>query len=146
MDVPILVLDALSLFDQYPSPMTMFPERLRSFRTSAAPYFDARCGIILDSMDRLEDGLHLMRERLDCFRPREFVLENLSLEKQAREFVSLFRELEQMHGCTDSAGVQCKADPYVPRISTLFRVKLFNQKNKVRRAVWRFETWLNSRL
>jgi Glycosyl transferases group 1 len=92
--VPILVLDATSLFEVYPPRLYPFPERLRSFKTTSAPYFDERCGIIINSLTMIEEGLSQMYQRFDKFRPRGYILENLSLKKQASEFCNLFQELE----------------------------------------------------
>jgi len=133
MDVPILVLNALSLFET-----NLFPERLRSFRTTTAPYFDPRCGIILDSIDHLKEGLSLMRERLDAFRPREFVRENLSLEKQAREFVGLFEELEAQWGLKECSSSRLSNRPYAPRLLTRLRLKMFHAAKRFTKLIRKF--------
>jgi hypothetical protein len=124
MNVPVLVLDALSLFDYYPTPTHFFPDRLRGLRTTAAPYFDDRCGIILDSVAMLEDGIFQMRERWHTFRPRDYLAENLALDKQAREFVTLFHLLGQ----ESSNIVALNADSlgsktYKPRLLTRLWIK-----------------------
>jgi len=124
MNVPILVIDAPTLFDVYPLPPDMFPERLRAFRTTAAPYFDDRCGHVIQSIDDLDHGIEIMRERFNEFSTREFVLEKLSLEKQAREFVGLFDELERLHGRGEVDWRDFDDRPYIPGWKAWFRIRL----------------------
>ena len=144
--VPVLVLDALTLYHDYPVPRDTFPESLQVFPTTSAPYFDPRCGIILDSLDSAEEGIELMRERLTMFHPREFILDTLSLEKQAREFVEIFEELEQVHSREETIEFRFTDRSYTPKPRTVLRWKMFNQKAKIRRAVWLLIRCLRSRL
>ncbi len=132
-NVPILVLDATSLFQQFPpeKPRQLFPSHLESVRTSSAPYFDERCGIKVDSLDHLEESLALMREELHTFTPGEFVRENLSLEKQAREFIGFFEELEATEGTTVQEVNRGAVRPYRPRLSTPLRF----QARRIRRKL-----------
>ena len=123
VNVPVLVLDALSLFDCYPSPDWLFPERLRRFRTTTAPYFDARCGIVLDSMEKLEEGIFLMREHLSTFRPREFIMEYLSLERQARAFVDLLEALDVRFGSVKPCCKKVDTATYRPSLLTRLRLE-----------------------
>jgi hypothetical protein len=74
------------------------PERFRwndpVIPTTSVPYFDARCG--LRFVDFAEFGLQLplFLERLGsgAFSPRDFVLENLTVEKCSMRFVDILRE------------------------------------------------------
>lgn len=89
-DVPVLVCNEWFDFDA---------ERAARFGTrpgrrllECAPYFDHRCGLRIDSLDKLSEAVPEMLDRLPEFRPREYVLENLTLEKCARAFVGLWEE------------------------------------------------------
>ena len=138
-DVPVLVIDAISLFQQYPpdKPRALFPPRLASTRTSSAPYFDERCGIRVDSLNHLDDSLALMRERLPSFEPRQFVRENLSLEKQAREFVGFFEELEDGDGPQAVQQEQTRAvRRYRPCLCARLHVKTLRAMHRLRKAPW----------
>lgn len=87
-DVPVLVCDVQSLRQTrggYP-----FMPDVYDMHVTAAPYFDDRCGIRIRNWSELDDAVVQMVERREAFRPREFVLESLSLEKQAHEFVDLW--------------------------------------------------------
>lgn len=86
--VPVLVCDVRTLGDEcsgweYGSVVGRFPG-------TAVPYFDERCGLRITNLADLPGALVRMREHFGEFRPRDFVLENLSLEKQAHEFVGLW--------------------------------------------------------
>lgn len=63
---------------------------------TSVPYFDDRCGIVvreqfsaLAERANLRDIIEAFLRMADTFRPREFIAENLSLEKQAREYMAL---------------------------------------------------------
>ena len=81
MNVPIYVVDTEETHHFKPAT----PEGVTS-----APYFDDRCGIKHTDLSRFDEFL----ERLDEFSPREYILENLTLEKCASEYLSL---LEKCH-------------------------------------------------
>lgn len=57
---------------------------------TAAPFFDEQCGLRIDDLREFPHALERMQDGLGGFRPRDYVVENLSLEKQAREFVALW--------------------------------------------------------
>lgn len=75
MNLPLYVLDKL-VWDDMPHV---------SFPATSAPYFDDRCGIKHPDLSGLEEFI----EKQDEFEPREYILENLTLEKCARKYVSL---------------------------------------------------------
>lgn len=88
-DIPVLVLDAESLFPPIRA-AKLFHENLKDFRVTTVPYFDGTCGIKINELSRLMPAIESMIENLNEFSPRDFVLKNLSLEGQARAFVSLW--------------------------------------------------------
>lgn len=61
-------------------------------RATSVPYFDSRCGIIVDKRDQIANAITQMEGSLNTFSPREYILENLTLEKQARDFVNLYAD------------------------------------------------------
>ena len=76
MDVPVYTLDK-TVWDDRPG---------ISFPATSAPYGDGRCGI------KTPDGLDcfdLFLNYVNSFRPREYILENFTLEKCASEYLSL---------------------------------------------------------
>jgi len=94
-DIPVLVWDVPRLGHWLPdtaAEKAMFSSEESAFAgATAAPYFDARCGYkILDRGVLAESVAKMEREYLS-FRPREFVLENLSLEKKAHALLEIFR-------------------------------------------------------
>lgn len=123
MNVPVLVIDACSLFDSYPRSYA-FPHRLKSFRVTSAPYFDSRCGIVIDNWQSLSPALEEMQNSWRDFQPREFVRENLSLELQASRFVSFFEELETRYGATMPLFPDGRShNPYRPTTLSKVRVR-----------------------
>lgn len=77
MNVPILVIDE--------------GEEECGVKLTSAPYFSQECGIKIDSMIKFPDALDKMICDWQKMDPRQYIIENLSLAKQAHEFVSLFK-------------------------------------------------------
>src|SRR5262249_105732 len=90
-DVPILAWDQGRLLD---------PARHRwgiaDVAATSVPYFDARCGEKFSDIEQFAPQLDLFRERLGQgkFRPREYILETLTLERCARNFVDILEEAQ----------------------------------------------------
>lgn len=62
---------------------------------SSVPYFDNRCGERFKNLDEFDEKLELFLDRLrtDKFRPRDYILENMTLEKCSTNFLKLFKNL-----------------------------------------------------
>ena len=81
MNVPIYTLDK-TVWDDRPG---------ISFPATSAPYGDGRCGI------KTSDGFacfDLFLNYVHSFRPREYILENFTLEKCASEYLSLLEKCD----------------------------------------------------
>lgn len=61
-------------------------------KATSAEYFDAGCGTIIKKLADFRDAITQMEQNLGGFRPREYILKNLSLEKQARDFVEIYNK------------------------------------------------------
>jgi glycosyltransferase involved in cell wall biosynthesis len=88
--VPILAWDRGGVW-QDPS---YWPERVTFAPVTSVPYWDDRCGVrfttkseFLDRLDTFLEGLAEGR-----FKPRDYILENLTLEKCAHQYVKLAEE------------------------------------------------------
>jgi hypothetical protein len=62
---------------------------------TSVPYFDARCGERFTSMGDFEERLSTFLEKVrsGAYRPREYVVENLTLRKSASRFLDFFEEV-----------------------------------------------------
>lgn len=96
-NLPLIVCDVQSLFEATGPNDYQFPNKLRNFKPTSAPYFDERCGIILDDISYLEQTIKTISTNIDHYKPREYIVENLSLEKQASELLSYFEYLKKKH-------------------------------------------------
>jgi len=94
-NIPILVWDIVS-FRQlgYQMEVKIFNDKEIDYNKfiTAAPYFDDSCGIKIKDASELEKAIDFMEKNLDKFQPRKYILENLSLEKQAKEFILLYQK------------------------------------------------------
>ncbi|HEY5229176.1 MAG TPA: hypothetical protein VIJ19_11585, partial [Opitutaceae bacterium] len=74
------------------------PERFKwgspTIPTTSVPYFDARCGLRFTDSPDFERALPRFLESMDrsAHRPRDYILENLTVEKCSQKFVDLLRE------------------------------------------------------
>ena len=95
-NIPILVWEISCLGHWQPSTKKekkMIPNKWLSFTNAkVAPYFDLTCGHVINYAKEIGSGIDFMENNLDKFKPREYILKNLSLEKQAKEFVNLFEK------------------------------------------------------
>lgn len=91
--LPLIVIDAKSLFDTYAPKTYNFPSSLKSFRTTSAPYFDQQCGLIIDGIDELDWAINEVKEGINDFNPKVYIKETLSLEVSARKLVNIFSHL-----------------------------------------------------
>ena len=61
-------------------------------RATSAPYFDeSRCGILCKNPSRFEEFL----DNLDNYSPRDYVLENLTLEKSATKYMDIITSIHR---------------------------------------------------
>lgn len=87
-------------------------------KATSAPYFNNQCGIIINNLTNLNLALENMLNSLNSFQPRDFVVTNFNLEKQAKEFLNIFNTY---YGLTYKAGLN---------------EKLRNKKNFRNNSLW----------
>ena len=70
------------------------PGYASKIKATSVPYWDDRCGIIINKLEELELAIVEMIRSRQLFKPREFIEENLSLEKCAEKLINFFIELD----------------------------------------------------
>lgn len=131
--LPLIVCDVNSLFESAVEDDYRFPEKLRSFKPTSAPYFDDRCGIIINDFSKLDESIKYMTANISYYKPREFIIENLSLEKQAKELLTFFDILEAKSlpvTLKSNAGVS--SNPFRPSFHGRIIYSIFVIRRKVR--------------
>lgn len=85
--VPILAWDRGGYW-QDPS---YFPHQVQFASVSSVPYWDNRCGVKFTDIDEFSTKLteFLDQVRRQQFTPREYILENLTLEKCAQQYIKI---------------------------------------------------------
>lgn len=61
--------------------------------TSSVPFFDDRCGLKFKDLQEFKQNLPAFLNRLNQFKPREYILENLTLEKSGKRMLELINEV-----------------------------------------------------
>lgn len=93
MNVPMLVWDVDSIGHQVPRPkdIRMYSKEEAEYKnTTSAEYFDTRCGIKTRNKNEIVISIEKMENAWTSFFPRQYILENLGLENQARELIGLY--------------------------------------------------------
>src|SRR5207244_10387755 len=87
--VPVVVYDCTRLSQNWGTDLD-FAAVDAPVAATSAPYFDSRCGVKAAMPDDLCEAIDVMQETWRSYAPRQFVIEELSLERQARAFVDLW--------------------------------------------------------
>ena len=92
--VPILAWDRGG-FWQDPS---YFPEKVQFAPVSSVPYWDNRCGVKFKDFSEFPSQLEEFLDKLSRqqFTPRDYILENLTLEKCAQHYVEILEEAQNL--------------------------------------------------
>src|SRR5581483_2832911 len=78
MNIPILVVDE--------------GKKEYGVKLTSAPYFSEQCGRKIESLDDFPAALSLFEKDWPTYAPRQFILQNLNLEKQAHEFLNFYQD------------------------------------------------------
>lgn len=92
-DTPILAWDR----GGYWQDPEYYPNRVRYEPVTSVPYWDSRCGETFTGADDFDPALETFRSALigQKYSPREYIMENLSLEKCAEQYVNIVRSLNE---------------------------------------------------
>ncbi|MEO5910954.1 MAG: hypothetical protein ABIP95_08700 [Pelobium sp.] len=72
-----------------------YPTKVKYEPVSSVPYWDERCGLKFKNELDFELNLIAFTKKLKLFKPRDYVLENLTLEKCANWYVNIYKKLEK---------------------------------------------------
>ncbi len=81
-NVPLLVWSATSMKQEYVS-------TYEDIKCTSVPYWDNRCGEIFYDRKDLEKTFDFFISKLKTYTPRQYILENLSIEKCKQKFIQL---------------------------------------------------------
>lgn len=86
-DIPILILDVKCIGDSFARNLS---NEIHNLYATSAPYFNDLCGIKITDFSKLNESIQKMFDLYNTFNPRQYILDNLSLEKQAKELINFF--------------------------------------------------------
>jgi len=87
-NIPILVWDVTQRSQQFNCPREYYNVKSE---VTTVPYWDSRCGVKFYSADELEKSYDFFIKNIENFNPRNFVEENLSIEKCSKNFLELIK-------------------------------------------------------
>lgn len=85
-NVPLLVWNVRSMAQEEGA-------RYQPIPATSIPYWDNNCGVYFYKKNEFEHKYNEFINKLNTYKPREFILENLSVEKSAENFKTLFKSL-----------------------------------------------------
>jgi glycosyltransferase involved in cell wall biosynthesis len=88
-DTPILAWDR----GGYWQDPAYYPHKVQYQPVSAVPYWDERCGLKFISKTDFERQIDLFTEQIDSFEPRQYILENLTLELSAQKYLDIYNQV-----------------------------------------------------
>jgi hypothetical protein len=85
-DVPLLVWNVTSLNQEYRS---NYPDK----PATTIPYWDDRCGESFTEFNELPSVFNTFIDNLQNYKPREYILENLSIKKCSEKFINIVNNI-----------------------------------------------------
>ena len=85
-DVPLLVWNTKYMSQEYGSTYGNIP-------CTGIPYWDERCGEFFYEKEEFEKTFDVFIKKLDTYKPRQYVLENLNVERCGTHFISLIENI-----------------------------------------------------
>jgi len=85
-NVPLFVWSVTSMSQEYGSSYPFIP-------ATTVPYWDYRCGEVIHDLREFAPMFEIFLSRLDHYKPREYVLENLSTAVCEQKFIDLVKSL-----------------------------------------------------
>lgn len=96
-NLPILNIDCLNInynvLDETIVTKPRFPKEFSKIRASSSPYFDERCGLIIELISGVDQAINEMEMKLSQYNPREYILENHSLTLAAEKLIDIAKNL-----------------------------------------------------
>lgn len=81
-NTPLLVLDSTTMYDEIDQSDKSVYDYLKPKKLlcTSVPYWSDKCGIKIYSIDDLSVSIDILLDKLDSFKPREYIIDNLSDE------------------------------------------------------------------
>jgi len=86
-NVPLLVWNVTNMSQEYRSQYTQIS-------ASSIPYWDIRCGEFFYNKNEFEDRYNKFIKNLSSYKPREYILEHLTMKKRASELDKLIKTIK----------------------------------------------------
>ena len=92
-NVPLLVWSVKLRNKQYP-----YRKDFQNVKTNVTtiPYWDSRCGEFFYEKEELDSTFNRFISKLKTYKPREYILENLSVEKCGEKFLQLIKDFSPL--------------------------------------------------
>ncbi|MDP9048074.1 MAG: glycosyltransferase family 1 protein, partial [Bacteroidota bacterium] len=72
-----------------------YPDKIKYQPVSSVPYWDKRCGMKFRDADDFTEKLPVFLNQLSKFKPRDYILNNLTLERCAEKYLEIHKQVER---------------------------------------------------
>ena len=91
-NVPLLVWSSTLRKQEYPYKKEYMNVKSK---VTTIPYWDERCGEFFHNFEELESTFDTFISKLETYKPRDYILENLSVEKCSERFLQLIEKAKE---------------------------------------------------
>jgi len=85
-NVPLLVWDVSSMNQE-------FGQNYSDYSATCIPYWDNRCGEYFYNINDFEEKFNIFLGKLESYKPREYILENLSMDVCEKKFMNMINKI-----------------------------------------------------
>jgi glycosyltransferase involved in cell wall biosynthesis len=85
-DIPLLVWNVKSMNEEY-------RQNYEDIPATVIPYWNERCGEYFYNIQELEETFNKFISKIETYRPREYILENLSMELCEKKFIDIIENI-----------------------------------------------------
>jgi len=140
--LPLIVLDNKNVRQIQSQALLDLPKYLEKYEATTVPYWDERCGLVINSIDELPGAINQMIENYNNFQPLAYIKENLSMEGCAQQLVNQFSHIEDkitlFYAKSVKSNAYKKTVILVIKILFKFRSNLKRLYRKVYRTIKKF--------
>jgi hypothetical protein len=85
-NVPLLIWNVKSMKQEYGS-------KYEDYYATSIPYWDERCGEFFYNKEELETTFDTFISKINNYKPREYILENLSIDVCEKKFIDMLKNI-----------------------------------------------------
>ena len=90
-----------------------YPHKVQYSPVSSVPYWDDRCGVKFSSFKGFTEVIDSFLQNLNRFSPRSYILENLTLEKSAEQYLKIYNQVKEQLTLNETVNDGCYVNAHI---------------------------------